>query len=769
MNSWLKLKKSFALFVVFGLVFSLLQAGGFSRIASAATELTNDTIPAGEYEVDYVIHRDGTQEKSAADDYMHPTSGAKGKLIVESNGDIWFEHEVNTIPEYSYFQYLGYLQAGQAKAVIDNDVVQSGADGYTAATFRDGTASTKIVRYQIADIMQDQDILMHIIVPGIGYDHWYNAQIAIDTSGIVSSVPTQYSVLHATYSQFSLQSESYFKKPALVKPLEDGSKEVTLTLLGSNVISDLRVEQDSVYSSVYVVSEDTNEKTRTVRFNVADVSDPVNFKLDVAAPGYSHTYELRFNFNGVNNAVLEDTISAAAVLANSAVVGTEAGEYPQSAVDALKAAIATAHAASENDPDTQSLTDAAVTTLKAAITTFEAAVVGGSTGGNGGGGVVPSTDGYYHVQYAILKDGTNETSVADGYFVKPALLKVQGSSKTIFFTVLRSKEITGLTLNGSSGTVASQNTTKNTRVMSFQVYDLSAKINATIKVDWDEGDFHYHHTYTIQFQFDDDTKVQVEGDNPAVPGFDYDGNQGMPNLSNPGDEDEEEATEEGASGGSGSGTGSGSAAIEFSDAKYHWAAAQINRAVKLGIVKGFEDGSFRPNAVVSRGEFTAMIARALKLTNTGAATSFTDAGQIPAWAKEYAVAAEQAGLIGGFSDGTFRSGAEITRAQLAVIIVRAAKLETKSDAALGFADADKIPAWAGKEIAAAVEAGLITGKDNNRFDPDAPATRAESLTLIIRLLDYLAEQDEQQQAQQQEEQAQAEQQDEQVQAEEQAL
>ncbi|MOA32930.1 hypothetical protein D3C78_1541880 [compost metagenome] len=56
----------------------------------------------------------------------------------------------------------------------------------------------------------------------------------------------------------------------------------------------------------------------------------------------------------------------------------------------------------------------------------------------------------------------------------------------------------------------------------------------------------------------------------------------------------------------------------------------------------------------------------------------------------------------------------------------------------GFADAGDIPAWAQKEIAAAVRAGLIQGKQDNQFEPNAQATRAEALTLIIRLLEAIA-------------------------------
>lgn len=91
----------------------------------------------------------------------------------------------------------------------------------------------------------------------------------------------------------------------------------------------------------------------------------------------------------------------------------------------------------------------------------------------------------------------------------------------------------------------------------------------------------------------------------------------------------------------------------------------------------------------------------------------------------------------GYADSTFGAGDTITRAEIAVIVARALKLTPLANPALTFADASQIPAWARGAIAAVVESGLMEGKDNNRFDAKAGLTRAEALTLIVRLLDSL--------------------------------
>ncbi|MGO4375504.1 S-layer homology domain-containing protein, partial [Paenibacillus sp. MCAF20] len=125
------------------------------------------------------------------------------------------------------------------------------------------------------------------------------------------------------------------------------------------------------------------------------------------------------------------------------------------------------------------------------------------------------------------------------------------------------------------------------------------------------------------------------------------------------------------------------------------------------------------------------------LEGEGEEGALKDLDSIPNWAKTHVARVITAGLIAGFEDSTFRAKGQLTRAQLAVIISRAAGLKLDPSATLSFVDGDDVPAWAQQEVSAAVGAGLIKGKDGNRFDPNAAATRAEALALIIRLLDYL--------------------------------
>lgn len=173
----------------------------------------------------------------------------------------------------------------------------------------------------------------------------------------------------------------------------------------------------------------------------------------------------------------------------------------------------------------------------------------------------------------------------------------------------------------------------------------------------------------------------------------------------------------------------------FKDVKGHWAEASIYEAASLGFVTGYADATFKPNLEVTRGEFTTMLVRALQLqTSDGKGLIFKDSKEIPVWARTYVQTAVEAKLITGYADNTFGANKWITRSEMSAIIVRALAKESSSDIQLQFADLDKIPAWAIPFVKTAVELGIMKGNTHNQFAPNAPATRAEAVTVILRML-----------------------------------
>jgi len=199
----------------------------------------------------------------------------------------------------------------------------------------------------------------------------------------------------------------------------------------------------------------------------------------------------------------------------------------------------------------------------------------------------------------------------------------------------------------------------------------------------------------------------------------------------------------GQPGGDGDGDGGGTdpepkpePGIDFSDIGSHWAKASIEEAVKRGIVMGYEDGTFRPQAQVTRAQFITLLMRAFEGEAAGsAAPAFKDSSAIPDWAMDSVKKAVAAGLITGYDDGTFRPGNAISRSEMTALIVRIAGLEPIQDANLSFSDSDSIQDWARGYIAAAVEAGLMQGKGSNRFAPNDMTTRAEAVVLLLAWLD----------------------------------
>ena len=102
----------------------------------------------------------------------------------------------------------------------------------------------------------------------------------------------------------------------------------------------------------------------------------------------------------------------------------------------------------------------------------------------------------------------------------------------------------------------------------------------------------------------------------------------------------------------------------FTDVHNSWASTEISTLTNAGILKGYTDGSFRPDAAITRAEFAAIAARFDKLS--GGIKTFSD---VPTdhWAYAAITSAAEKGWVNGYSDGTFRPDNAITRAEVVKI------------------------------------------------------------------------------------------------------
>jgi uncharacterized repeat protein (TIGR01451 family)/CSLREA domain-containing protein len=176
----------------------------------------------------------------------------------------------------------------------------------------------------------------------------------------------------------------------------------------------------------------------------------------------------------------------------------------------------------------------------------------------------------------------------------------------------------------------------------------------------------------------------------------------------------------------------------FKDVEHHWAVGAVARMVELGVIRGYEDDTFRPEAAVSRLEFAVMVTRLLKLAPADQQPTFTDGSSVPDWARDQVAAAVQAGIITGRPDGTFDPTAPVTRAEVAVMLVRALRYRGLDVTPGSATFTDAIPDWARAFVLAAARYGLVNGYDDGSFQADASATRAEAATMLSRLLDTLS-------------------------------
>nr|WP_269669523.1 S-layer homology domain-containing protein [Paenibacillus sp. GSMTC-2017] len=175
----------------------------------------------------------------------------------------------------------------------------------------------------------------------------------------------------------------------------------------------------------------------------------------------------------------------------------------------------------------------------------------------------------------------------------------------------------------------------------------------------------------------------------------------------------------------------------FSDVNQHWSKTNIDLFVKMGFVKGYEDDTFRPNGSITRAEFAAMIVRVFNIEAQKNATSFTDVKEAH-WAIKYIEALAVSGIITGYVDGTFKPNDVISRAEIIAIISRIVDFN-----AIGknkTADFNDIAgSWNADEIRAAAAAGIINGRKVGSFAPQEQSTRAEALSIILRVLNLNAD------------------------------
>lgn len=179
-----------------------------------------------------------------------------------------------------------------------------------------------------------------------------------------------------------------------------------------------------------------------------------------------------------------------------------------------------------------------------------------------------------------------------------------------------------------------------------------------------------------------------------------------------------------------------SPATRFRDIQDSALREQVVKLAERGIIQGDDDGAFRPYDSITRLELVGMIARCLELNPEGAKTRFIDDAEIPWWGKGSVEAARQAGLIKGYEDNSFRPYNAATRSEIAIIMDRAYRLLGKPSGGAQSATAGDIllaPEWAQSAIVKGYQRGIWPRSWQSVFRPQNYATREDAVLLISRL------------------------------------
>ena len=176
---------------------------------------------------------------------------------------------------------------------------------------------------------------------------------------------------------------------------------------------------------------------------------------------------------------------------------------------------------------------------------------------------------------------------------------------------------------------------------------------------------------------------------------------------------------------------------KFSDVSSdHWAFDWIEALSNAGLTSGYPDGTYRPGNPVTRAEMGVFL---LKGMNAGtyeppapdSSHPFSDiAGH---WAEDWMEELYDVGLTSGYPDGTYRPQNQVTRAEMAVFLLRAKHgAEYSPPAASGSAFSDVAGHWAEGWIEQLAEEGITGGYPDGTYRPNNPVTRAEMAVFLVR-------------------------------------
>lgn len=170
--------------------------------------------------------------------------------------------------------------------------------------------------------------------------------------------------------------------------------------------------------------------------------------------------------------------------------------------------------------------------------------------------------------------------------------------------------------------------------------------------------------------------------------------------------------------------------LTFADVKRSaWYYSAVEFAAENGLFSGDGKGNFQPNDKITRAQFALVMANSLGVELSGYTESAFKDVPTGKWYTAAVAWAKESGLMSGYTDGTFKPDAPITRQEMCMVLYNA--METKPEPAEGtFADDAKIGRWAKNAVYACRAAGLVQGDNNGCFDPLGNTLRSHAAVVF---------------------------------------
>lgn len=182
-------------------------------------------------------------------------------------------------------------------------------------------------------------------------------------------------------------------------------------------------------------------------------------------------------------------------------------------------------------------------------------------------------------------------------------------------------------------------------------------------------------------------------------------------------------------------------AVTFNDlAGFDWAKMMIEAMAAKGVINGKAEGVFKPGDNITRAEFASLLVRMFRIEEVSECPTcmFSDV-KAGAWYEKTVMSAAAAGIVTGYTDGTFKPDGKVTRQEMAVMIARVlnkykgAAAPKNIDEYLNFTDNDKLAEYAKDSVALVVKYGIMKGGSDKKFRPEDSAIRAEAAVVMYNI------------------------------------